>query len=67
MKKVKAGSFKDYVNNLKLSPYNYLISNTEEFKKEEEEAGIEPTPEEKEEENSKSLLQYLLVANQVNR
>ena len=64
---MKVPSFKEYVNSLKASPYNYLISNTEEFKKEEAKNGIEPNKEEKDAENKQSLLQYLLYANAANQ
>jgi len=63
---LKQKSFKEYLNSFKLSPYNFLITNTEEFKEKEKEAGINPTKEEKDIENQKSLLQYLLYANAKN-
>ncbi len=52
--------FKDYINSIKGSPYFYLESNTDDFKEAEKEAGIDKTQDEKDEQNSKSLLQYLL-------
>jgi hypothetical protein len=64
---MKVPSFKEYVNSLKASPYNYLISNTEEFKKEEAENGIEEDKEKKDAENKQSLLQYLLYTNAANQ
>jgi hypothetical protein len=64
MKKIK--SFKEYRDSLKASPYNFLISNTEEFKKQEVENDIKPDEEEKEDDNKKSLLQYLLYVNAAN-
>jgi len=65
---MKVGSFKDYVNTINDSsyPYKFLVQNTEEFKEKEKEAGIDQTPEEKDIETQKSLLQYLLYANAAN-
>ena len=64
---MKVGSFKEYINSIKGSPYYYLETNTEEFKKEEEKEGISPTPDELNIDNEKSLLQYLLYANAANQ
>ena len=64
---MKIGSFKEYRNSIKGSPYFYLDSNTEEFKKEEKQAGEELPKNEQDIENNKSLLQYLLTANAANQ
>lgn len=64
---MKVGSFKEYRNSIKGSPYHYVEANTEKFEKEEKEDGLAPSKDEKNIENEKSLLQYLLYANAANQ
>lgn len=63
---MKVGSFKDYLKDVQRAPYYFLVSNTEEFKDEQKAAGEEPTKQEKDKDEEKSLLQYLLYANAKN-
>jgi hypothetical protein len=70
---MKIGSFKEYMNSVKGSPYAYLVTNTKEFKTEEDEVKKAEGKSDKEiedervEDNGKSLLQYLLYANAANQ
>jgi hypothetical protein len=64
---MKIGSFKEYRNSIKGSPYHYLETNTTEFEQAEIKDGLAPSEDEKDIENKKSLLQYLLYANAANQ
>jgi hypothetical protein len=61
---MKVGSFKNYLNDVKRAPYYFLLANEE--TKDGKAATEEPTKQDHDKEEEKSLLQYLLYANAKN-